>query len=277
MYFISPKSYLHDTKTQYCLVIPEITDLESSVRQRQKTNNWNYQQFLASGYSDAGFRLLTQQATLRTIQQNNLKRCQVITFGQTQWTGFQKIRKNVEIIQITDKVIKNYRLCDRYFPERVGVKLAIALLSQPSKSVTLRKIRRFKFKKSDRQENTRPDFQEILTGIELIIWVNSEEDTANPNLCDRLNQAFANPASVNRFGALCLGESRDLVDRIALLSENERFQSLQWLMKDEYGYLSLPYWVDRVGSKKTLWLRYALENREQQQPSDSSWTIIQTI
>ena len=119
LYFIAPKSRLHDTKSQYCLVIPEIRDLESYARQRQKSNNWNYQHFLASGYSDAGFRLLTQQAVLRTIQQNNLKRCQVITFGQTQWTGFQKIRKNIETVQITDKVINNYRLCDRYFTNRV--------------------------------------------------------------------------------------------------------------------------------------------------------------
>ncbi|BAU65484.1 hypothetical protein STA3757_28710 [Stanieria sp. NIES-3757] len=119
LYFIAPKSYLYDTKTQYCLVIPEITDLKSYPRQRQKLNNWNYQQFLASGYSDAGFRLLTQQATLRILQQNNLKRCQIITFGQTQWTRFQKIRKNVEVIELTDKIIKNYRLCDRYFKNRV--------------------------------------------------------------------------------------------------------------------------------------------------------------
>lgn len=119
LYFIAPKSRLHDTKTQYCLVIPEITDLKSYTRQRQKMSSWNYQQFLASGYSDAGFRLLTQQAALRTIKQNDFKRCQIITFGQTQWTGFQKIRKNVETVEITDKVIENYRLCDRYFHNRV--------------------------------------------------------------------------------------------------------------------------------------------------------------
>ena len=141
----------------------------------------------------------------------------------------------------------------------------------------MRKTRRFKFKKIDRQENTRPDFQELLTGIELLVWVAEGEDKAKPSLCDRLNQAFANPASVNRFGALCLGESRDLVDRIDLLPENERVQSLQWLIKDEYSYLSLPYWVDHVGSKKTRWLRYSIENTEQQQPPEYSWTIIQPI
>ena len=115
-YFISPKSKLHDIKSHYCLVIPDVFDLKLYARQRSKLN---YQSLYVSGSSDAGFRLLTREATLGTIQQNNIKRCQVITFGQTQWTGFQKIRKNVEIIEITDKVIKNYQLCDRYFYNRV--------------------------------------------------------------------------------------------------------------------------------------------------------------
>ncbi len=110
LYFIAPKSRLRATKTQHRLVIPEIADLELYTRQRQKINNWEYQQYLASGYSDAGFRLLTQQATLRIIQQKDLKRFQVITFGQTQWAGFQKIRKNVEIVKITDKIVENYQL-----------------------------------------------------------------------------------------------------------------------------------------------------------------------
>ena len=82
LYFISPKSHLHDTSKQYCLVIPEINDLESYAKQRKTTKNWNYQDFLASGYSDAAFRLLTQQASLRIIQQNALKCCQVINFGK---------------------------------------------------------------------------------------------------------------------------------------------------------------------------------------------------
>ncbi len=164
---------------------------------------------------------------------------------------------------------------DRY--KHCGVKIAIALLSEPAKSVTLRTTRRFKTKKLDAPANSRPDFQEILTGIELIVWVDNGEDKAEPNLGDRLVDAFANPALVNRFGALCLGESRDLLNRIDLLTEDDRFQSLQWLIRDEYGYLSLPYWVDYVGSKKTQWLRYSLEYIEQQQPSDSCWTIIQPI
>ncbi|MGK7952259.1 MAG: type I-MYXAN CRISPR-associated protein Cas5/Cmx5/DevS [Xenococcaceae cyanobacterium] len=164
---------------------------------------------------------------------------------------------------------------DRY--KHCGVKVAIALLSEPAKSITLRKIRRFKFKKIDCKENTRPDFQEILTGIEFVIWVDSGKDKAQVTLCDRLIQAFDNPSSIQRFGALCLGESRDLVNSIDLLAKIDFNQPLQYLIQDEWGYLSLPYWVDHVGSKNTRWLRYSLENRLEQHPPDVAWTHIQVM
>jgi CRISPR-associated protein Cas5t len=162
---------------------------------------------------------------------------------------------------------------DRY--KHCGVKIAIALLSEPSKSITLRTTRRFKTKKINSPINTRPDFQEILTGIESLVWVNSEEDKAQPNLCDRLTQAFVNPASVNRFGVLCLGESRDLVNSIDLLDKIDFDRPLQYLIKDDCGYLSLPYWVDRVGSRDTRWLNYSLEYILINQPPNSAWTTIQ--
>ncbi len=155
-----------------------------------------------------------------------------------------------------------------------GVKIAIALLSEPAKSITFRKIRRFKEKKINNPQNSRPDFQEILTGIELIVWVATGEDKANPSLCDCLGQAFANPSSINRFGALCLGESRDLVNSVELLTETDFNQTLKYLVRDEYGYLSLPHWVDHVGSRETRWVRYSLENRSQQHPPDSAWIKI---
>ena len=161
---------------------------------------------------------------------------------------------------------------DRY--KHCGVKIAIALLSEPAKSVTLRTMRRFKFKKLDHRENTRPDFQEILTGIELIIWVDKGEDKAKPNLCDRITEAFANPASVMRFGALCLGESRDLIDSVELINEVDPKLNLKYLIQDKLGDLSIPYWIDRVGSKNTRWLRYTLDNLLQATPSDAAWTVI---
>ncbi len=106
---------------------------------------------------------------------------------------------------------------DRY--KHCGVKIAIALISEPAKSISFRKMRRFRFKNIEHPKNTRPDFQEILTGIELIVWIDKGEDKAKPSLGDRITKAFADPTSINRFGALSLGESRDLVNSVALITE----------------------------------------------------------
>ncbi|MDJ0572739.1 MAG: type I-MYXAN CRISPR-associated protein Cas5/Cmx5/DevS [Pleurocapsa sp. MO_192.B19] len=164
---------------------------------------------------------------------------------------------------------------DRY--KHCGVKIAIALLTEPAKSITLRKTRRFKYKKLDRKENTRPDFQEILTGIELMVWVDKGEDKAKPSLCDRIIEAFTVPSSISRFGALCLGESRDLVNSVDLISNIDPNLKLNYLIQDEYGNLSLPYWIDYVGSKNTHWLRYSLEKRSLTIFPDSAWTIVKAI
>jgi CRISPR-associated protein Cas5t len=139
---------------------------------------------------------------------------------------------------------------DRY--KHCGVKLAIALLSHPQKSTVIRTFRRFKKKDIHDPTNSRPDYQELLTDIKFITWVDS-------------------------FGGLCLGESRDLVNSVTILPENDRTQSLQWLVQDEDGLLTLPYWVDHVGSKGTRWQRYLiLEPSEFSHPPESAWTVIQS-
>ncbi|MBW4617434.1 MAG: type I-MYXAN CRISPR-associated protein Cas5/Cmx5/DevS [Desmonostoc vinosum HA7617-LM4] len=157
-----------------------------------------------------------------------------------------------------------------------GTKLAIALLTQPQKSTVIRTFRRFKKKDIHDSSNARPDYQELLTDIRFITWVDSESDNSQPTLPERLQMAFANPASINRFGGLCLGESRDLINAVTLLPKNYQGQSLQWLVQDENGLLTLPYWVDHVGSKDTRWQRYLiLEPSELFHPPKTAWTLIQ--
>lgn len=156
-----------------------------------------------------------------------------------------------------------------------GVKLAIALLSEPEKSVVIRTFRRFKKKDIHDPSNSRPDYQELLANTELVVWLTRGEDQAIPALLERLYQAFSNPASVNRFGGLCLGESRDLVNAVSLLPGNYQGEPLRWLVQDENGFLTLPYWVDHVGSQGTRWQRYALQESQIWQPPNLSWTVIQ--
>lgn len=163
---------------------------------------------------------------------------------------------------------------DRY--KHCGVELAIALLSLPEKSLVIRTFRRSKKKDIHDIENIKPDYQELLTHVEFVVWVAPGKDTAKPSLPKRLQQALTNPASVNRFGGLCLGESRDLVNAVTLLTQSQK-EKLLWLVKDENGDLTLPYWVNHVGSQGTRWLRYLLIESTVQQPPNLSWTTIQTI
>jgi CRISPR-associated protein Cas5t len=164
---------------------------------------------------------------------------------------------------------------DRY--RHCGVELAIALVSNPQKSTVIRTFRRFKKKEINAPENARPDYQELLTNIQFMIYLRSGRDSESPTLVERLQVAFTNPDVVDRFGGLSLGESRDLVNAISLLPEGYQGESLQWLIQDEDGLLTLPYWVDHVGSKGTRWLRYILDtSSDEQLPPDGAWTSIQT-
>lgn len=164
---------------------------------------------------------------------------------------------------------------DRY--KHCGVKLAIALLSKPELSTVIRTFRRFKKKDIHDPSNARPDYQELLTDIHFVVWVAAGTDTAKPTLPERLQMAFANPASINRFGGLCLGESRDLVNSVLPLKQKDQEELLQWLEQNEDGLLTLPYWVDHVGSRGTRWQRYRLlKPSNQWQPSELAWTIIQS-
>lgn len=166
---------------------------------------------------------------------------------------------------------------DRY--KHQGVKLAIALISEPEKSTVIRTFRRFKKKDIHAKENARPDFQELLTNTQFFVWINSESEKEKVTLSQRLIKAFNQPESIDRFGGLSLGESRDLVNSVSLYDwskSSSNINNLQWLKKDEDGLLSLPYWVDHVGSKGTRWQRYSFFTSNFNDLEDDFWTEIKS-
>jgi CRISPR-associated protein Cas5t len=162
---------------------------------------------------------------------------------------------------------------DRYL--HCGVRLAIALTKVPEKSTVLRTVHRFKKRTAD-PSNIRPDYQEILTDVDFFVWINSDLETANTDLSSRLHQAFDNPSLITRFGGLSLGESRDLVNSIALVNTEkvEKYNNLYWLVKHENGQFILPHWVNHLGQYGTFWKRYNLQQLEQKSPLDNNWIEI---
>ncbi|RCJ38149.1 type I-MYXAN CRISPR-associated protein Cas5/Cmx5/DevS [Nostoc punctiforme NIES-2108] len=157
-----------------------------------------------------------------------------------------------------------------------GVELAIAMLSSPKKSQILRQMRRFKNPDFSHPENLIPCYQEILSNLKCLIWVRSDEEKIQPSLRERIQLAFDHPELVRRFGCLFLGESDQLIKTIKLVSEDYLEGARQWAIRDNRGRLTLPYWVDHVGSRNTRFLRYRIEEMPSSPPPDLAWTMIQS-
>lgn len=143
-----------------------------------------------------------------------------------------------------------------------SAQIAIALVSEPDYSTVLRTMWRVKNKNDGLGlgTNRRPDFQELLTDTKLAVWIRGgENETHAVSLARRVRDAFSNPANIQRFGGLCLGESTHLVDEIKLLEtvDAAQFSNTQMLLAEDEGDLSLPVWADHVGAA-SVWGQYRL-------------------
>ncbi len=145
----------------------------------------------------------------------------------------------------------------------VGCRVAPVLLNKPPTSVVLRTVWRVKKVPLGSSGNTRPDYQQLLTGVRLVIWIDSSEEAVG-GLERRVKMMLVDPvgSGVIRFGGLSLGESTHMVDEVCLLDRVQSRLSDEkppldegraFLLADR-GRLTLPVWVDHVGSAGT---RYA--------------------
>jgi CRISPR-associated protein Cas5t len=159
----------------------------------------------------------------------------------------------------------------------VGAEIALARLSRPASSVVLRTLWRVKKTKVGPGigENKRPDFQELLTGVRLAVWLRQgSAENATPALAERVQETLASPTGTKRFGGLSLGESTHLVDEVRMLREGDP-ASGELLIRDREGGLALPIWPDHVGSAGTRWEQYRLVNYALGSAlPDESWTAI---
>ncbi len=144
----------------------------------------------------------------------------------------------------------------------LGARVVPVLIGQPAANAVLRTVWRVKNLPLGASGNTRPDYQQLLTQVELVIWLDSTDELES-NLEDRVLKALDRPASICRFGGLSLGESTHLVDEVLpiqrLASRLDQRHGQAYLLA-ERGRLTLPVWVDHVGSRGT---RYVTGNLEE--------------
>lgn len=160
-----------------------------------------------------------------------------------------------------------------------GAELAMALLSSPPVSVVLRTTWRIKDKKRGPGlgNNRRPDFQELLTGLRLAVWLRpGAAERHVPTLYARVGEVLADPRASPRFGVLALGESTHLVDELRFLRPGDLSRARP-LAADPDGDLSLTLWPNHVGSKGTVWGQYRLSvEMSGDKPPDEAWIAIRS-
>lgn len=134
----------------------------------------------------------------------------------------------------------------------LGARVSCTLLNRPARSTVLRTLWRVKSSKTPQGQGTnmRPDYQQLLIGAELVVWVDRGEEP-DDGLEARVRAALADPGSVTRYGGLSLGESSHLINDLSLWRTPSLPDDARTFVTDPRGHLSLPVWVDHVGSAGT--------------------------
>lgn len=138
----------------------------------------------------------------------------------------------------------------------LGVKLAIGILGEdPPVSRILRKQRHHKFSRTHQGEYpsaqfSKPNFQEILADVRLVLQIDSTEEAASVTLSDRVAIALTTPEHISRFGGLSLGESWAMVNGVRRYRESDG--NIRWLWCDDRGRIGLPVWIDRQTTRGTF-------------------------
>lgn len=136
-----------------------------------------------------------------------------------------------------------------------GVAITCAISGRPARTTVVRTTWRVKSTATPLGggENAKPDLQQLLTGCNVMIWLDSGHETASPTLESRVRNVFTDPSSIERFGGWSLGESTHLVNDAWLV---ERAPSGTWstFVAEPNGNTSLPVWVDHVGMARTRYV-----------------------
>jgi CRISPR-associated protein Cas5t len=138
----------------------------------------------------------------------------------------------------------------------LGVKLAIGMISNdPPISRIVRKQRHHKFSREHlgtypTSKFSKPNHHEVLTDVQIVVQLDSSEESSAMKLADRVAIAISNPSQITRFGGLSLGESWAMVNGVRTYRDSDG--SIRWLIKDNRGLIGLPIWVNRETGQGTF-------------------------
>lgn len=145
----------------------------------------------------------------------------------------------------------------------VGCRVTAGLIGKCATSVVLRTVWRVKRTPLGSTGNTRPDYQQLLTGagvnqpfVSLVVWLDSSHEAEQQSTLETRVNAAMDPMQrqrIDRFGGLSFGESTHLVDSVSHLSKCSESLARVFLLSTS-GRVTLPVWVDHVGSSGTRYV-----------------------
>lgn len=146
--------------------------------------------------------------------------------------------------------------CDR--ERHRGCRITAGLLSPSTPpSTVLRTLWQIKNKNvaQGNGQNAGPDFQQLIINTELLIFCDRGAESAeSESLEERIIRALHDPSSVSRFGGWSLGESTHLINDVWLLPDAMPPTPCRTFVCEERGNLTLPVWVDHVGTANTRYV-----------------------
>ena len=163
-----------------------------------------------------------------------------------------------------------------------GLRIALALAENTKESLWQRRekgriFRKFRRvaqsdKNPDPLAKRRPDYQELLLGLEFWLWV--DDSQSEHPLSDEIRNALdpQKRGKIVRHGALCLGESSHMVNEISI---GRPYGKGRFVTPCEKGFLSMPVWSDHKTDRPTV---RNFEIREPEElsnnPPDACWITI---
>ena len=163
-----------------------------------------------------------------------------------------------------------------------GVRIAVALAENTRESLWLRRekgriFRKFRRvaqskKDADPLADRRPDYQEILLGLEFWLWI--DDSQASSPLSSEIRGALdpEKRGEIVRHGALCLGESSHMVNEV---KAEPPYGKGCFVAPCLTGFLSMPVWSDHKTNRPTV---DSFEVRQpenlRRDPPDDCWIAI---
>ena len=134
-----------------------------------------------------------------------------------------------------------------------GVRVTSGVIGAPNRSTVLRTVWRVKKPAlpAGTGENAKPDFQQLLTQCDVVIWLDGADEPGPLKLEDRVIAALDGLGEMSRFGGWSLGESAHLINDAWLCRDGTPPAECRTFVLDPVGVVTLPVWVDHVGTSAT--------------------------